>query len=126
MRRGTKSYIHAELLNYQRSRNEIGRICRKLDEITMFPAYADDYTSEERMYLQDRLRWLRRITDAIAAADQDMDEEQRAVLRLKFWSQRPRPTDAAIAQRLNISTSTLYRRIGQIYRHVAQKLGMDL
>ena len=61
-----------------------------------------------------------------AAADQDMDEEQRAVLRLKFWSQKPRPTDAAIAQRLNISTSTLYRRIGQIYRHVAQKLGMDL
>ena len=49
MRRGTKAYIHAELLNYQRSRNEIGRICRKLDEITMFPAYADDYTSEERM-----------------------------------------------------------------------------
>ena len=36
MRRGTKEYIHAELLNYQRSRNEIGRICRKLDEITMF------------------------------------------------------------------------------------------
>ena len=126
MRRGTRAYIHAELLNYQRSRNEIGRICRKLDDIALFPAFSDDYTSEERMYLEDRLRWLRRVTEAIAAADQDMSEEERAVLRLKFWSPKPRPTDTAIAKRLNISTSTLYRRIGQIYRNVAQKLGMDL
>lgn len=126
MRRGTKAYIHAELLNYQRSRNEIGRICRKLDDIALFPAFANDYTSEEKLYLQDRLRWLRKITDAIAAADQDMSSEERAVLRLKFWSPKPRPTDAAIAKRLNISTSTLYRRIGQIYRCVAKNLGMDL
>lgn len=126
MRRGTKAYIHAELLNYQRSRNEISRICRKLDDIALFPAFSNDYTAEERMYLQDRLRWLRRVTDAIAAADQDMSPEERAVIRLKFWSPKPRPTDTEIASRLNISTSTLYRRIGQIYRRVAQNLGMDL
>lgn len=126
MRRGTKAYIHAELLNYQRSRNEIGRIRRKLDDIATFPAFANDYTAEKRLYLQDRLLLLLKVTEAISAADHDMAEEERAVIRLKFWSPKPRLTDTEIAARLNISTSTLYRRMGQIYKRIAQNLGMDL
>lgn len=126
MRKETRQYICAELANYQRSRNEIGRICSKIDDLTLWPAYNKDYTAEQKMYLQDRLYMLRKITDAIAAADQDMDEQERAVLRLKFWAPKPRMTDAEIARRLNISTRTLYRHIANICKRVGRYLGTDI
>lgn len=60
MRRETRQYICAELLNYQRSKNEIQRICGRLDDLSLWPAYSKDYTLEQRMYLQDRLYMLKK------------------------------------------------------------------
>nr|DAY74289.1 MAG TPA: ECF sigma factor [Caudoviricetes sp.] len=126
MRRETRQYICAELLNYQRSKNEISRICRKIDDLSLWPAYNKDYTVEQKMYLQDRLYMLRKITEAIAAAEQDLSAEERAVLRLKFWAPKPRLTDMQIAAELNISVRTLYRHISSICKMVGRFLGTDL
>lgn len=126
MRRETRQYICAELINYQRSKNEIQRICGRLDDLALWPAYSKDYTLEQRMYLQDRLYMLKKITDAISIAVKELNEEERAVLELKFWHPRPRPTDNEIAERLGMSRSTLYRYINTICRKVGMRLGLDI
>lgn len=126
MRRETRQYICAELLNYQRSKNEIQRICGRLDDLALFPAYSKDYILEQRMYLQDRLYMLKKITDAISVAVKELNEEERAVLELKFWHARPRPTDNEIAERLGMSRRTLYRNINSICRKIGMRLGVDI
>jgi RNA polymerase sigma factor (sigma-70 family) len=126
VRRETRQYICAELINYQRSKNEIQRICGRLDDLALWPAYSKDYTLEQRMYLQDRLYMLKKITDAISVAVKELSDEERAVLELKFWHARPRPTDNEIAERLGMSRSTLYRYINTICRKVGMRLGLDI
>ena len=110
MRRETRQYICAELLNYQRSRNEMHRIREKLDDIRLFPGYSKDYTAERKMYLQDRV----------------FSSEEKKVLELKFWSPSPRPTDNEIAKKLGMSTRTLYRNINSICRRVGMLMGTDI
>ena len=81
MRKETRKYICAELLNYQRSRKELNRIKEKLEEIKLFPAYGTEYyTAEKLMYYQDRVQFLQKITEAIAAAEQDATPEEKQLL----------------------------------------------
>lgn len=126
MRRETKQYICAELINYQRSKNEMRRICGRLDDLALWPAYSKDYTLEQRMYLQDRLYMLDKIINAISVTVQELNEEERTVLELKFWHPRPRPTDNEIAERLGMSRRTLYRNINIICRKIGMRLGVDV
>lgn len=126
MRRETKQYICAELINYQRSKNEMRRICGRLDDLALWPAYSKDYTLEQRMYLQDRLYMLDKIINAISVTVQELNEEERTVLELKFWHSRPRPTDNEIAERLGISRRTLYRNINSICKKIGMRLGVDI
>lgn len=126
MRRETRQYICAELLNYQRSKNEMQRIKEKLDDLRLWPAYNKDYTAERRLYLQDRLRFLERITEAIAIVTQEASTEERRILQLKFWHPRPRPTDDQIAAALGMSRTTLYRNINNICRRIGMRLGTDV
>lgn len=78
------------------------------------------------MYLQDRLYWLKKVTDAIAVVSQEASSEERMVLQLKFWSAKPRPTDDAIMGKLGMSRSTFYRHINRICRKVGMRLGTDI
>lgn len=126
MRRETRQYICAELLNYQRSKNEMQRIKEKLDDLRLWPAYNKDYTAERRLYLQDRLHFLERITEAIAIVTQEASAEERRILQLKFWHPRPRPTDDQIAVALGMSRTTLYRNINNICRRIGMRLGTDV
>lgn len=126
MRRETKQYICAELINYQRSKNEMRRICGRLDDLALWPAYSKDYTLEQRMYLQDRLYMLDKIINAISVTVQELNEEERTVLELKFWHSRPRPTDNEIAERLGMSRRTLYRNINSICKKIGMRLGVDI
>lgn len=126
MRRETKQYICAELINYQRSKNEMRRICGRLDDLALWPAYSKDYTLEQRMYLQDRLYMLDKIINAISVTVQELNEEERTVLELKFWHSRPRPTDNEIAEQLGISRRTLYRNINSICKKIGMRLGVDI
>lgn len=126
MRRETKQYICAELINYQRSKNEMQRICGRLDDLALWPAYSKDYTLEQRMYLQDRLYMLDKIINAISVTVQELNKEERTVLELKFWHPRPRPTDNEIAERLGMSRRTLYRNINSICRKIGMRLGVDV
>lgn len=126
MRRETRQYICAELLNYQRSRNEMYRIREKLDDLRLFPAYSKDYTAERKLYLQDRLFFLQRITEAISIMSRECSPEEKKVLELKFWSPSPRPTDNEIAHKLGMSTRTLYRNINSICRRVGMLMGTDI
>lgn len=126
MRRETKQYICAELINYQRSKNEMRRICGRLDDLALWPAYSKDYTLEQRMYLQDRLYMLDKIINAISVTVQELNEEERTVLELKFWHPRPRPTDNEIAERLGMSRRTLYRNINSICKKIGMRLGVDI
>ncbi len=126
MRRETKQYICAELINYQRSKNEMRRICGRLDDLALWPAYSKDYTLEQRMYLQDRLYMLDKIINAISVTVQELNEEERTVLELKFWHSRPRPTDNEIAEQLGISRRSLYRNINSICKKIGMRLGVDI
>ena len=127
MRKETRKYICAELLNYQRTKNELSRIKGKLAEIKQYPMYGREYyTAEKIMYLQDRVQFLQKITEAIAATEQEATEEERQLLYLKFWHARPRPTDDVIAAQLNISRTTMYRIINSICRKIGMRLGTDL
>lgn len=126
MRRETKQYICAELINYQRSKNEMRRICGRLDDLALWPAYSKDYTLEQRMYLQDRLYMLDKIINAISVTVLELNEEERAVLKLKFWHSRPSPKDNEIAERLGMSRRTLYRNINSICRKIGMRLGVDI
>lgn len=127
MRKETRKYICAELLNYQRSRNELNRLKDKLAEIKLFPAYGQEYyTAEKFMYMQDRVQFLQKITDAISVAEREATPEERRLLYLKFWHPRPRPTDDVIAANLNISRTTMYRLVNGICRKIGARLGTDL
>ena len=109
------------------SKNELNRLKDKLAEIKLFPMYGKDYyTAEKFMYMQDRVQFLQKITEAIAAAEQDATPEERQLLYLKFWHARPRPTDDVIAEKLNISRTTMYRLVNGICRKIGARLGTDL
>lgn len=126
MRRQTRQYICAELLNFQRSKNELARTRVKLDDLQLFPAYSSDYTAEQRMYLQDCLHFLQKITEAISVIYREATPEQRRIVEMKFWGVKPRPTDYQIADALNMSVSTYYREINTICRRIAMRMGMDI
>ncbi|MGM9519563.1 MAG: hypothetical protein ACI3WS_02700 [Phascolarctobacterium sp.] len=126
MRSETRKYICAELLNYKRSKNELQRVREQLEYIRQYPAFNKDYTVERLMYLQERESFLRRITDAINVAVSEMDEEEKKVLRLKFWSPKPRPTDNMIAREMGMSLPTLYRTINGICKKICMRLGADI
>lgn len=127
MRKETRKYICAELLNYQRTKNELSRIKNKLAEIKEYPMYGKEYyTTEKIMYYQDRLYYLIKITEAIEVMEQEATEEERQLLALKFWQDKPRLTDDVIADRLNISRSTMYRLLNGICRKIGMRLGTDL
>ena len=126
MRSETRKYICAELLNYQRSQNELQRVREQLEYIRAYPAFSKDYTAERLMYLQERESFLRRITGAIGSAVSELDEEERKVLQLKFWSPKPRPTDSAIARQMGMSLPTFYRTINGICKKICMRLGADV
>lgn len=126
MRRQTRQYICAELLNYQRSKNELARVREKLNDLRLFPACNRDYTAEQRMYLQDRLHFLQRITESISIIYHEATPEEQHIIRLKFWTIKPRPTDAEIYRACNISSGTFYRTINTICRRIAMRMGMDI
>ena len=81
MRSETRKYICAELLNYQRSLNELQRVREQLEYIRTYPAFSKDYTAERLMYLQERESFLRRIASAISVAVSELDEEEKKVLK---------------------------------------------
>ena len=126
MRSETRKYICAELLNYQRSKNELQRVREQLEYIRTYPAFSKDYTAERLMYLQERESFLRRITGAIGSAVSELDEEEKKVLQLKFWSPKPRPTDNAIARQMGMSLPTFYRTINGICKKICMRLGADI
>lgn len=118
MRKETRKYICAELLNYQRSRKELNRIKEKLEEIKLFPAYGTEYyTAEKLMYYQDRVQFLQKITEAIAAAEQDATPEEKQLLFLKFWHPRPRPTDDCYSRKIKYQP---YNDVQACKRHLPQ------
>ena len=126
MRSETRKYICAELLNYQRSKNELRRVREQLEYIRAYPAFSKDYTAERLMYLQERESFLRRITGAIGSAVSELDEEEKKVLQLKFWSPKPRPTDNAIARQMGMSLPTFYRLVNAICKKISMRLGADI
>lgn len=126
MRSETRKYICAELLNYQRSQNELQRVREQLEYIRTYPTFSKDYTAERLMYLQERESFLRRITSAISVAVSELDEEEKKVLQLKFWSPKPRPTDNSIARQMGMSLPTFYRTINGICKKICMRLGADI
>lgn len=126
MRSETRKYICAELLNYQRSQNELQRVREQLEYIRAYPAFSKDYTAERLMYLQERESFLRRITGAIGSAVSELDDEEKKLLQLKFWSPKPRPTDNAIARQTGMSLPTFYRLVNAICKKISMRLGADI
>ena len=126
MRSETRKYICAELLNYQRSQNELQRVREQLEYIRTYPAFSKDYTAERLMYLQERESFLRRITGAIGSAVSELDDEEKKLLQLKFWSPKPRPTDNAIARQMGMSLPTFYRLVNAICKKISMRLGADI
>lgn len=126
MRSETRKYICAELLNYQRSQNELQRVREQLEYIRAYPAFSKDYTAERLMYLQERESFLRRITGAIGSAVSELDDEEKKLLQLKFWSPKPRPTDNAIARQMGMSLPTFYRVVNAICKKISMRLGADI
>ena len=126
MRSETRKYICAELLNYQRSQNELQRVREQLEYIRAYPAFSKDYTAERLMYLQERESCLRRITGAISSAVSELDDEEKKVLQLKFWSPKPRLTDSAIARQMGMSLPTFYRVVNAICKKISMRLGADV
>lgn len=126
MRSETRKYICAELLNYKRSQLELRKVRERLSFIKTYPAFSKDYTAERLMYLQERESFLLRITDAIASAYNEADQDEKKVIELKFWAPKPRPTDSCIASQLGMSTSTLYRVINMICKRISMRLGTDI
>lgn len=126
MRKETKKYICAELRNYYHSQRELKNIDRELAEMARYPAYLSGYTEERMAYVMSRRSNLVKLCNAIALASQDFDEVELQIIRLKFWSPKPRPTDIEIAGKLCISPATYYRSLREIYRKVGARLGTDL
>lgn len=126
MRSETRKYICAELLNYKRSRNELQRVREQLEYIRKYPAFSKDYTAERLMYLQEREGFLLRITNAISVVYGEADEEERKVVQLKFWSEKPRPTDNSIARLMGMSLPTYYRTINAFCKKISMRLGGDI
>lgn len=126
MRSETRKYICAELLNYQRSQNELRRVREQLEYIRAYPAFSKDYTAERLMYLQERESFLRRITGAIGSTVSELDDEEKKLLQLKFWSPKPRPTDNAIARQMGMSLPTFYRLVNAICKKISMRLGADI
>lgn len=125
MRKETRKYICAELLHYQQTHKDIERLKSKLEDMRLYTAFRQEYTTEQAIYLTERLRWCRQVTGAIAKVYAESSKEEKEVIQLKFWSPKPRPTDSSIASQLGMSTSTMYRIINSICKRIAMQLGLD-
>lgn len=125
MRKETRKYICAELLHYQQTHKDIERLKSKLEDMRLYPAFKQEYTTEQAIYLTERLRWCRQVTSAISKVYKECSKEEQEVIKLKFWSPKPRPTDNSIAYQLGVSTSTMYRIINSICKRIAMQLGLD-
>ena len=113
--------IAIELRNYRRYLNELGRCRQQLQRPASYYRMTAEQEAEEHLYLQNRIQLLQNTTDAISAAYKEMSIEERAVVKLKYWT-TPALTDAAIAKELHISSSTLYRIANRICKAVGDKL----
>ncbi len=126
MRKTTRGHIYAELSAYWRSRREYDRVKEQLSELTLFPSYSKDMTTEQILYLQDRLRYLKQVTQAIGDTIADCSSEERNLLQMKFWDAKPRKTDEVIAKTLGISRVTMYRMLNGICKRISMRIGYDI
>lgn len=125
MRKETRKYLCAELRDYQLSLDELRRMREKMSMLK-FPAFRKQYGIEKIAYMQTRVSVLSEVVTAIDELWKDLPEEDKKILKLKFWSRRPRMTDNQIATVMNLSRSQYYRRLNNICLMLGRKLGTDL
>lgn len=77
-----------------------------------------------RVIQNRQVRHLEKVTNAIKAVYDGLDDEKKELLRVLYWEKPRRYTWDGIAERFHYSKKTLQRWRNEIVDEVAEKLGM--
>lgn len=123
-------YLEAEIRDYHRSINEIEQIKRDVAECNHVETNKGGHSiavgnpTERkglRLATDEKLDRLERMVAVIGAVYNDIPEDRKEMVRLKYWTRLY--TDEGIAEKLQIDRATFYRWKREFVLRVAIKLG---
>ncbi len=134
IRKGTFQHVESEIFAYHETKREIERIKADIlhgvssDDENVGGGKSNlpsDPTGKKatRLTTDKRLRNLEAITEAIEHVVDQLPEEKRRLVRLRYWTKPQTLTWDGIALRLDVSRRTAMNWRDEIVRAVAEKLG---
>lgn len=122
-------YIEAELAHYHKTKKEIEEIERDIiyaqDRRIRDPVDRDrgDVTADKALALIEhrKLARLRRIVMAIESAYADMTDEQKQLVRMRYWS-RPPMAWREIARKLYYSERKVFSLRAEVLKMIDERL----
>lgn len=133
IRREIKSYIEAELKDYNDTLRQIGI---EKNELILAGHIADDSgirgtdTSNPtqakafKLLTNKRIKRMEQTCEAISKVVDALPEDKYRLVELKFWTRPQTRTDQGIAMEANISRRTLYNWIDGIIIAVGKEMGL--
>ena len=130
LKRVRERYIEAELANYHRTKKELEEIERDIifGSDRRFKERLDsgrisDSTADRAIALLEhrKLERLRRIVRAIEAAYEEMTEEQRRIVHMRYWTRPPREWKE-IAKVMSYSERQVYNFRNKLLQMIDSRL----
>jgi len=134
LKKDIKRYIECELRNYMQSKRDIKEIRETIIEST--PSNdrervregggVSDLVASKGMKLltNKRLKRLEETCKSIESVYNELPEEKKKLILLKYWTRPQELTDTGICKKLNIGKSTFYRWRDYILLSVAFEMGL--
>ncbi len=134
LKKATREHIESELYGYKDTLKEI----KQLKEHIMFCSDNDDENTgggrssfisdptgrtATRLMTHKRLNQLEDITNAIETVYTKLPEEQKKLVRLKYWTRPQTLTWEGIARELNVGRMTAFRWRDAIIFAIAELIG---
>lgn len=133
LKRGTFKHIESELFYYKETKKELKRL---KDEILYATPYYEmtgggrsnlpgDPTgaTATMMISHRRIEQLGRVVEAIGEVYEQLPEEKKKLVRLKYWTKPQTRTWQGIANQIPVNRSTALRWRNEIVSLIAEKLG---
>lgn len=131
MQRAIRQFVEYELRYYHETKAELGRMREQLDgkpaeECYGRPSLPGDPTGQKAVKLLSnrRLAQMERTVKAINLVMSGLDEPQASMIRMRYFDEPRRLTDAGIAQQIGIDVRTLYRWADAILLAIAVEMNI--
>lgn len=129
-----RAYIEAELRDYHRIKRELDsaekdiifatpkRDANSHIKSTKIPKPTE--TAAMKIQRDKRIKHMRRVIYAIEVVVEELPEEKKRLVELKYWQRGKRLTDTGVARMIPCGVASVYRWNYEILSNIAKELGM--